>query len=139
VSKKIAVAGVAVALLAVLVLGLFLVLRPWEDQPPAYHSGEASTVMDLGVTYLPVTPKLAAYYGLGVDSGALVTEVIPGSPADQAGVRAGDVILSYNGVSLAEGAPLFGMMRACRPGDNITLEVWRGKSITLVELAHIEK
>lgn len=49
----------------------------------------------LGVSGLTVTREASAYYGLPVDRGALVTRVIPGSPADNAGVVAGDIILEF--------------------------------------------
>jgi serine protease Do len=63
-----------------------------------FVTGETSA--SLGISYLPVTPELSEYYGLGVDYGALITEVTPGSPADQATLRASDVILSFNGTRL---------------------------------------
>jgi S1-C subfamily serine protease len=49
----------------------------------------------LGVSGLTVTREASAYYGLPVDRGALVTRVIPDSPADNAGVVAGDIILEF--------------------------------------------
>lgn len=51
----------------------------------------------LGVRLQPLTPGLAEYFGLGDRSGALVAEVRDGSPADRAGLRAGDVLLSVAG------------------------------------------
>jgi S1-C subfamily serine protease len=97
---------------------------------------EPGTDHNLGITYLTITPTLAAYYQLGVESGALVTEVGSNSIADKAEVKVGDVILSFNGARLGEGVPLLGMMRACHPGDRIVMEVLRRNSITSVELVH---
>jgi len=54
------------------------VMRPW-----------------LGVSGLTVTREIASYYGLPVDRGALVTEVWPDSPADQAGMEKGDIIIGF--------------------------------------------
>ncbi len=125
---------IAVAIL----LGLFLFRWQSEDQSPPGQVQETDTAVNLGITYLPVTPRLSAYYGLEVDSGALVTEVTHDSPADKAGMKVGDVILSFNGARLEEGAPLLGMMMACPAGNRIALEVWRGNSTSIVELVHME-
>ncbi len=62
----------------------------------------------LGVRYVPITPRLAEQNNLSVTYGALVLggqtveelAVIPGSPADEAGIEANDIILEVNGVKL---------------------------------------
>ena len=46
----------------------------------------------LGVSVATVTPAIQQYYHLSVDAGALITSVSSGSPADEAGLKAGDVI-----------------------------------------------
>ncbi len=51
----------------------------------------------LGLSGLTVTREVSAYYGLPIDRGALVTRVIPDSPADNAGIIAGDIILEFAG------------------------------------------
>ncbi len=76
---------------------------------------------------------------MGVDSGALVTEVVPGSPAELAGVQVGDVILSFNGTRLDEEVPLLGMMMSCPAGNRVTLEVWRVNNTAVVELLHTDR
>ena len=55
----------------------------------------------LGVSIQPVTPDLAKSFGLGEPLGALVASVVNGSPAMQAGIKAGDVIVEYNGKKVA--------------------------------------
>jgi len=52
----------------------------------------------LGVTLQPIDPDLASFYKLDKVEGALVTEVIKGSPADAAGLKQEDIILKYNNV-----------------------------------------
>ena len=55
----------------------------------------------LGVAIQPVTAELAKSFGLGEPAGALVASVVGGSPAMQAGIKAGDVITEYNGKKVA--------------------------------------
>ncbi|OGO44140.1 MAG: hypothetical protein A2137_04635 [Chloroflexi bacterium RBG_16_58_8] len=91
---------------------------------------------DIGITYLPVTPGIADYYRLGVNYGALVTQVVAGSPADLGGVQTGDVILSFNGARIEGQPPLLSMMLACPPGNNVTLGVWRQQQTRTIEFFH---
>lgn len=53
----------------------------------------------LGVYTVDVTPRLAHHYQLPVEKGILVAEVVYGSPADEAGIRRGDIIISLGGVA----------------------------------------
>ncbi len=137
--RRVVIAGVIATALVVFLLRVFLSTGQSAEGPPSKPEQETATSMNLGVTYLPMTPGVSAYYDLGVDSGALVTEVVSGSPADRAGVQVGDVILSFNGAILEEEAPLLGMMMACPAGNRITLEVWREKSRRIIELIHTRK
>lgn len=134
----IAIAGIVTIVLAVVLLGFFLFPGQSEDQLSLDPVRGETASPGMGITYLTVTPGLSEYYHLGVDTGALVTEVVPGSPSDRAGVHVGDVILSFNGAGLEE-APLLGMMMACPAGSRVTLEVWREKSVRMVELSHTER
>jgi predicted metalloprotease with PDZ domain len=131
--KKLTIAGIIAAASVALVLGLFLLPRLSEHRVPSEPAQKADTVTNLGITYLRVTPKLSAYYDLGVDSGVLVTEVVSGSPIDQASVQAGDVIIRCNGVKLDEGVSLLGMMRECQPDDKLVFEVCSGKNCRIAE------
>ncbi len=135
--SRVAIIGVIAAVLVALVLAFFLFPRQSEDELSLELAKGNSSAVNLGFTYLTVTPRVSAYYDLGVETGALVTEVIPKSPADKAGVEVGDVILSFNGDRLEEKVPLFGMMMACPPDHGIVLEVWRGDNINTVELSHM--
>lgn len=126
---------IALGVLAV-VLGFFLVWDQTEDNALLEPALDKETRVDLGITYLPVTPRLSAYYGLGVDSGALITEVVPGSPTDLAGIKEGDIIISFNGAKLEREVPLLGMMMACPAGNTVILEVWRETEVRMIELFH---
>ncbi len=133
--SRVAMIGIVAAILSVLILGFYFL--PWrtENGLPLEPARSSAASLDLGVTYLPLTPGLSAYYDLGVDSGALVTKVVPNSPADRAGVKVGDVILSFNGARVEEESSLLGMIRACPADSDIVLEVYRGNS-RMVALVH---
>ena len=117
-------------------LGFFLFSDNTENGALPEPSATGETSAGLGITYLLVTRGLSEYYGLGAEHGALITEVTPGSPADRAGLRASDVILSFNGTRLEEQTPLLGMMMACPAGDTVTLEVWREAEVRIIKLFH---
>lgn len=93
--------------------------------------------MTLGFSYIMLTPQLAEYYRLGVISGALVTDIAPGGEAEKAGVRRGDVILAFNGDTVESARPLLGMIRACRAGSQVVMELWRDNVIEVKELVHL--
>ena len=79
----------------------------------------------LGVTIQSVTDELADSFGLDAPRGALVSNVEPGSAADSAGLKPGDVILGVNGSPVADSVDLPRIIGEMRPGTEITLEIWR--------------
>jgi S1-C subfamily serine protease len=135
--KRVAIIGVIVVVLLSIVSTFFLLPRQPEETMVSEPSQGISPSINLGFTYLQVTPQVSAYYNLGVNSGVLVTEVIPESPAELAGVEVGDVILSYNGGDLKEEAPLFGMMMICPANHRIVMDVWREGKVSVFELTHV--
>jgi len=83
----------------------------------------------LGVTIQGVNDELADSFGLDKARGALVSSVEPGSSADAAGLKPGDVILGVNGDAVAESVDLPRIIGEMRPGTDIKLDIWRdGKS-----------
>jgi serine protease Do len=118
------------------ILGFFLFSNETENGALPEPSATDKSYAGLGITYLPVTRGLSEHYELGADYGALITEIIPGSPADRAGLHAGDVILSFNGARPEEQAPLLGMMMACPAGNTVILEVRREAELRMIELIH---
>jgi len=95
----------------------------------------------LGVQIQQVTPAIAASLGLkgdpkgdpkGDDHGAIVALVSPNSPGAHAGLKQGDVILSFDGSPVKQLRDLPRLVAAAAPGSAGTLEVWRdGKSSEL--------
>lgn len=93
----------------------------------------------LGVLIQPVTPDAAEALGLGEARGALVAEVMDGSPAKEAGIQRRDVIVSFNGKDVSENDDLPLMVAKTPIGKSVPVEVMRqGKkkdfSVTVKEL-----
>jgi serine protease Do len=79
----------------------------------------------IGVTGQDVTPDLAKAFGLQHQQGVIVKQVAAGSPAGQAGLRPGDIILTANGVVPLDSRALIRSMAELDPGRKITIGYWR--------------
>jgi S1-C subfamily serine protease len=106
----------------------------------------------MGITGADLTPEVADVLNLDADAGALVQDVVADSPADEAGIEAGDATVNVQGQRIAaggdlitavDGAPVTGMddviaaVDAKEPGDSLELTLQRGgdeRTVT-VELA----
>jgi serine protease Do len=82
----------------------------------------------IGVAIQQVDATLAESFGLDRPRGALVGNVEADGPADKAGLRQGDIILSANGRVIERSEELPTIIGAIRPGTEVTLEVWRERS-----------
>ncbi len=87
----------------------------------------------LGTTIQAITPSLAIYFRLSEDDeGVLVASVEVGSPAERAGVREGDVVVTFDGVEVDEPEDLAELVADTPPGKELTLEVIRdGERLSL--------
>ena len=79
----------------------------------------------LGIGIQEVSKELAESFNLGKPQGALVASVEKGSAADKAGIEVGDIILKFDGKSVAESSDLPRMVGTTRPGTKTTVQVWR--------------
>ena len=86
----------------------------------------------LGVSIQPLSQDLAESFGLERPDGALVATVAPNSAAAKAGLRSGDVITKVNGEAIQEPGMLSSRVGLSRPGEKVTLEVWRDKKLETV-------
>ena len=84
----------------------------------------------LGVLIQDVTRELAETFGMRHPRGALVAQVLPGSPAETAGLRAGDIILSFNGKDIPTSSNLPPMVGVTKAGTEAKLQVLRLGEIT---------
>jgi serine protease Do len=76
----------------------------------------------IGIQYQQLTTRQAAQLGLpSGTTGIMVTQVVPGSPADQAGIRPNDIITKVNDQAIDAEHPLQSVMVKFRPGDRVKL------------------
>lgn len=79
----------------------------------------------IGVRAQSITPALGDGLGLGVHSGVVLSDIRPGGPADLAGLRAGDVVVSLDGKPMENARQLDVNLYQHPLGDTVTLEVVR--------------
>ncbi len=77
----------------------------------------------LGVSLQTNSPSLAAQFGLAVSSGALVIQVAPGGGAEKAGIRAGDVIVGFDGSPVKSSDGLGALIATKQPGDTVKVDL----------------
>ena len=97
---------------------------------------------EIGVRTIPIGPELANQLGLAADSGLLIVDVVPGSAADRAGLRAGtekaylgnypimiggDLLVAIEGQPVEDQQDLSHVMQNHRSGDTVTVTIYRGK------------
>ncbi len=114
---------------------------PINQAKSAIESAEATgkiSVAYLGVRYVMLDPTVAEQYNVSSTQGALVKgdsqnfAVEPGSPADKAGLREGDVITQLDGKTINDSYPLAGAIGEHKPGDTVQLTIVRdGKTMTV--------
>ncbi len=86
----------------------------------------------LGVNIQNLTDDLAASLGVKDKKGALVGDVVPGSPADKAGVKRGDVITAFNGKDIKDSHELSSMVAGTQVDKEVPVRIARdGKDMTL--------
>jgi membrane-associated protease RseP (regulator of RpoE activity) len=87
----------------------------------------------LGVRLASMSDQLREAFGVPRDAGVLVDEVVEGSPAENAGLRAGDVITAVAGEPVADANALQAQVFAREEGEVVTIELWRDREVQTVE------
>jgi serine protease Do len=86
----------------------------------------------LGVMIQNVTPALAQEFNLKAPTGALIGDVVANGPADQAGLKDGDVVTEFNGQKITDSRQLQLAVAETSPGSKVTVKILRdGDSKTL--------
>src|SRR5450631_2271611 len=88
----------------------------------------------IGVAVQDLTPELLESFKLGSTQGVLIAEVVRGSPADRAGVRAGDILLSIADKPLSDSNIMLETISALQPNKVATLKLLRNQSEIAVQV-----
>jgi serine protease Do len=95
----------------------------------------------LGVSLQNITPELAKSFGLSSNKGALVADVIKGSPADHAGMKQGDVVIAYQDNPVVDPSSLRNSVSLAPVGSEVKLTVVRNgaKQDVTVKVGSLEE
>jgi S1-C subfamily serine protease len=97
-------------------------LGPRPGGPPASQPSGGF----LGVVLMELTPELKAQHSVAVDKGALITDVMPGSPAAKAELKAGDVVVAMDGTAIETAQALRDAIKTAGAGKKVAFKVARG-------------
>jgi serine protease Do len=121
-------------------IGFAIPVNIAKDVLPSLRESGRVTRGYLGVAVLPLSPELSRSLKVPAQRGAVVAEVVPRSPAAAAGIREGDVIVSYQNVPIQSPGELTRRVGGTPPGSKVNLQIAgtggeRTVSVTLGRLA----
>lgn len=93
----------------------------------------------LGVQLQAIDQEIASYFGLENTDGALVVGVVPGSPAEEAGLVQGDIILQLDGKKIKDPTSLTEIVKQTKVGQRVVAMVYRNGRMAGVPLTVTEK
>jgi serine protease DegQ len=88
----------------------------------------------VGIAVQDLTPELAESFKLKDMQGVLIAEVVRGSPADKAGIKAGDILVSIDDKTLADSAAMLETISALQPGKVAALKLLRNQSDIVIQV-----
>ena len=116
-------------------VGLAIPIDAIKEMLPQLHTAGRVTRAWLGVHIRPLDRTRAEALGLQGPQGVYVHEVMPAQPASQAGIVAGDVIVSFDGKTVATPVDLQGAVAATPVGKKVRVELLRARARRTVEVA----
>lgn len=106
-------------------VGLAIPINMVKAVLPTLTSGGKIVRGFLGIGIQELTSDLAQQFGANTVNGALVSDVSKDGPAEKAGLRAGDIILKFDGKTIQDTAHLKNMVASTPPGRQVTLDILR--------------
>jgi serine protease DegQ len=88
----------------------------------------------IGVEPQDITPELAESFGLKQKSGAIIAGVIRGGPADKAGMKPGDILVSIAGTPVRDTTEMLNLVAQLKPGNTAKITVVRNKQEPTLEV-----
>ncbi|MDO9281429.1 MAG: Do family serine endopeptidase [Methylotenera sp.] len=88
----------------------------------------------IGIEAQDITPELADSFRLSKVQGALVAGVLRGSPAERAGLRAGDILLAIEGKPVIDSGSMLNLIAALKPNQKATVQIARAGEIISVSI-----
>jgi membrane-associated protease RseP (regulator of RpoE activity) len=86
----------------------------------------------LGVELTELTPELRTHFGAPANAGVMIARVVPGSPAEKAGLQVGDILTTLDGKTIESSWDVRSMIRTLDAGTALTLDVQRdGEALAL--------
>ncbi len=98
---------------------------------PQLHTGKVIRGR-IGLSMVPVPRDEYQEFGLKTRAGAVVSQVAPGGAADKAGIKAGDVVVEFNGRPITNTTDLQKMVSATKPGTSVALKIMRDRKERLL-------
>lgn len=93
----------------------------------------------LGVSLNDISPELRDYFGATKESGVLVESIADDSPAEKAGLRVGDVVISVDGKDVRSSGDVRRALREKKEGDSVRIEIVRGRAHQTLVASVVEK
>ena len=84
----------------------------------------------IGVEPQDITPELAESFGLQKASGTIIAGVLRGGPADKAGIRPGDILLSVDNKPVSDTVSMLNLVAQLTPGEKVSVTVLRKSNKT---------
>lgn len=91
----------------------------------------------LGIQPQNLDEKKAKFFGLDTKA-VIVADVVPGSPAEKAGLKVGDIVLEINGTAVKKALELVNAIQKIKPGTKAKLTLWRKKKKVMVDVVLAE-
>jgi serine protease Do len=109
-------------------IGFATPINPIRDLLPQLRNGKVTRgVIGIRVDRDGVGKDVAQAMGLPGAGGAMLSSVIPGGPAEKAGLKAGDIITEFNGRPVADSDALVNLVIATKPGTSVPVTIYRKK------------